>query len=220
MINIIGDSIAAGEGSSLCVDTEELIFVGHKPFYRKKAPHSWWGLLAERFEGEEHKVTFRNNGCCGAYSYEILEYLDELVTEEDDVIMLLLGLNDRKRIDGMKELAQNMACIIDKLLKWKKKVIVLTPNPSAYANEHQPNRLYHTEEVVQILKEVAARKKVDLIDQYQYIMDYLAVHNKQIEELIYHEGKGDGLHPSDSVQQLMYENVLQYFKRSSKGRES
>ena len=105
-----------------------------------------------------------------------------------------------------------MACIIDKLLQWKKKVIVLTPNPSAYANEHQPNRLYHTKDVVQILKEVAACKMVDLIDQYQYINDYLAAHNKRIEDFIYHEGEGDGLHPSDSVQQLMYENVLQYFE--------
>ena len=44
-INIIGDSIAAGGGSTGGHKTEQLIFEDSKPFFRRVAPNSWWGLL-------------------------------------------------------------------------------------------------------------------------------------------------------------------------------
>ena len=76
-IKIIGYSIAAGAGSSMSHNTEELIFEeeGTKLF-RRVAPNSWWGLLEQYLRNNYVKCTVENKGCG--------EFLKELkLTEED-----------------------------------------------------------------------------------------------------------------------------------------
>ena len=150
-----------------------------------------------------------NNGCGGAYSYQIKEHLETLVSHEDDIVFVLLGLNDRKRTDGLKELKENLDNIIERLIAWKKTVVLLTPNPSVHSNEYYENRIYHTEQIVEIIKDVAVNKGVLLIDSYQFILDYLTAHNQKIDDIIFNaDGVGDGLHPGDFVQKLMFENII------------
>ena len=63
--------------------------------------------------------------------------------------------------------------------------MILTPNPSVHSNEYYENRIYHTDQVVEILKEVAANKGVLLIDNYQFVLDYLTAHGQIIDDIIY-----------------------------------
>ena len=209
-INIIGDSIAAGVGSTGAYKTEQLIFDDTKQFFRRVAPNSWWGLLEAYLKKKNSTLTVINNGCGGAYSYQIKNHLDEIISEEDDVVFILMGLNDRKRKDGMTELKENSEKILDELISRGKIVVVLTPNPSVHSNEYYDNRLYHTDEVVEILKRVAKDRCVQCIDLYQYIFNYLKDHNQKIEDIIFDpDGVGDGLHPGDFVQKLMCEKVIE-----------
>ena len=96
-IKIIGDSIAAGGGSTGGYKTEQLILEDGKQFFRRVAPNSWWGLLEAYLKKKNSTLTVTNNGCGGAYSYQIKNHLDEIVSEEDDIVLILMGLNDRKR---------------------------------------------------------------------------------------------------------------------------
>ena len=85
----------------------------------------------------------------------------------------------------------------------------VTPNPSVHSNEYYENRLYHTDEVVEILKGVAKDRCVQCINLYRYIINYLKNHNQKIEEIIFNlDGVGDGLHPGDFVQKLMFEKII------------
>lgn len=209
-ISIIGDSIAAGAGSTGSYKTEQLIFEDTKQFFRRVAPNSWWGLLEAYLKKKNSTLTVINNGCGGAYSYQIKNHLNEIISEEDDVVFILMGLNDRKRKDGMTELKENSKKILDELISRGKIVVVLTPNPSVHSNEYYDNRLYHTDEVVEILKRVAKDRCVQCIDLYQYILNYLKDHNQKIEDIIFDpDGVGDGLHPGDFVQKLMCEKVIE-----------
>ena len=211
-INIIGDSIAAGAGSTGSYKTEQLIFEDDKQFFRRVAPNSWWGLLEADLKKKNSTLTVTNNGCGGAYSYQIKNHLDEIISEEDDIVLILFGLNDRKRKDGMTELKENSEKILDKLISLGKTVVVLTPNPSVQSNEYYENRFYHTDEVVRILKGVAEDRCVQCIDLYQYILDYLEDHNQKIEEIIFNpDGGGDGLHPGDFAQKLMFKKIKAVF---------
>ena len=208
-INIIGDSIAAGAGSTGAYKTEQLIFEDTKQFFRRIAPNSWWGLLEAYLKKKNATLTVTNNGCGGAYSYQIKNHLEDIISEEDDIVFILMGLNDRKRKDGRNELKENSEKILDELISRGKMVVVLTPNPSVYSNEYYENRLYHTDEVVEILRKVAKNKCVRLIDLYQYILDYLNDHNQKIDDIIFNpDGVGDGLHPGDFVQKLMFEKII------------
>ncbi|MCM0650280.1 SGNH/GDSL hydrolase family protein [Clostridium swellfunianum] len=210
-IKIIGDSIAAGAGSSMSYRTEDMIFEedGTK-FFRRVAPNSWWGLLEKYLRQNYSAVTVENKGCGGAFSYQIKKHLDDLISREDKLVFLLIGLNDRKRINGMEELKSNCASIVDELISDGKIVVLLTPNPSVHSNEYYSNRIYHTNEVVEILRDVAKSKSIPLVDNYKYIMEYLERNKLVIDDIIYGDGCGnDGLHPSDYVQRLMFQNLIE-----------
>ena len=208
-INIIGDSIAAGVGSTDGYKTEQLIFEDNKPFFRRVAPNSWWGLLEAYLKNKNSALTVINNGCGGAYSYQIKNHLNEMISEDDDIIFMLMGVNDRKRKDGMTELKKNSERVLDELISRGKIVVVLTPNPPVHSNEYYENRLYHTDEVVEILREVVKDRCVQFIDLYQYILNYLKDHNQKIDDIIFNpDGVGDGLHPGDFVQKLMFEKII------------
>jgi lysophospholipase L1-like esterase len=210
-IKIIGDSIAAGAGSSMSYKTEELIFEedGTK-FFRRVAPNSWWGLLEQYLRDNYLTCAIENKGCGGAFSYQINKYLDTLISSDDKLIFILMGLNDRKRRNGMKELKTNCECVVDQLISKGKMVVLLTPTPSVYSNEYYPNRIYHTNEVVGILRCIADSRKILLVDNYKYIMEYLTKNQLMIDDIIYGEGCGnDGLHPSDHVQKLIFQNLIE-----------
>lgn len=88
-------------------------------------------------------------------------------------------------------------------------MILLTPIPSVQSNEYYPNRLYHTDEVVGIIRNLAASKNIQLVDNYKYITEYLEAKQLVIDDIIY--GKGcvnDGLHPSDFMQKLIFKNIV------------
>ncbi|MDF2538050.1 MAG: hypothetical protein K0S76_1071 [Herbinix sp.] len=210
-IKVIGDSIAAGGGSSMSYRTEELIFEddGTK-YFKKVAPNSWWGLLEKYLRDNYNASTIENKGCGGAFSSQINKHLDTLISSEDNMVFILMGLNDRKLTNGMEELKINCECVIDKLVNKGKIVVILTPTPSVHSNEYYPNRIYHTDNVVSILRGVADNREILLIDNYQFVMEYLKKNRLKIDNIIYGEGCGnDGLHPSDHVQKLIFQNLIQ-----------
>jgi lysophospholipase L1-like esterase len=200
-IKIIGDSIAAGAGSSMSYKTEELIFEEDEiKFFRRVAPNSWWGLLEQYLRDNYITCTVENKGCGGAFSYQINKYLDTLISNDDNLVFVLMGLNDRKLTNGIEELKTGKGKI----------VVLLTPTPSVHSNEYYPNRIFHTEEIVGILRDIADNRKILLIDNYKYIMEYLAKNQLVIDDIIYGDGCGnDGLHPPDYVQKLIFHNLIE-----------
>lgn len=209
-INIIGDSIAAGIGSSDCVRTDYTIFTAKGHDYKRRiAPNSWWGLFADYLSDNFPKTTVINNGCGGVNSSQILSHIDSLINRDDDIIFLLFGCNDRKRKNGMDELYKNTKRIVDIIRAKKKKVILFTPTPSTEENENYENRIYHTDEVVRVLKTVAEEKNVMVVDNYYYVKHYLSSTSQVIDDIIFCEGgMNDGLHPGDVVQKLIYKNLM------------
>ena len=202
-IKILGDSIAAGEGCSLFRRTTEVLMkYDTTEYFRCEAPNSWWGLLALK------GYPIKNYGCCGAFSYQIREHLDKFLEPEDDVVLILLGLNDRKRPDGMTELRENMTYIVNRIKELGKTPIIMTPLPSTEESEYRPSRIHHTEDVVKVLREVAGETETTLIDNYEYMQEHLKANKLKPEDILLGEGCfNDGLHPADNAQRLIYENV-------------
>lgn len=209
-IKIIGDSLASGAGSSMSYLTQDLIFEDEgTKYFRRVAPNSWWGLFEQYLYNNYTASTVENKGCGGAFSFQVNKYIDTLVSSDDDLVLILGGMNDRKRMNGMEELRTNLEYLVDYLISIGKKLILLTPIPSVHSNEYYPNRLYHTDEVVEIIRDLAASKNIQLVDNYKYITEYLEVNQLVIDDIIYGEGcANDGLHPSDIVQKLIYKNIV------------
>ncbi len=210
-IKVIGDSIAAGGGSSMSYRTEELIFEDEGTKYFKiAAPNSWWGLLEKYLQDNYIACTIENKGCGGAFSCQINKYIDTLIANDDNLVFILMGLNDRKIENGMEKLKVNCECVVDKLVSKGKMIVILTPTPSVHSNEYYPNRIYHTDNVINILRDVADSRKILLVDNYQFVMEYLKINKLNIDDIIYGDGCGnDGLHPSDYVHKLIFQNLIQ-----------
>ena len=113
-INIIGDSLAAGAGSSDSYSTEEVILHdGDDVFVRRAAPNSWWSRFQNYIDDKYPGCTVVNNGCGGAFSFQLKNHLPSVFQEDkDDIIFLFLGANDRKRVNGMDELRSNLTWMI------------------------------------------------------------------------------------------------------------
>lgn len=198
-------------GSSMSYLTQDLIFEdGGTKYYRRIAPNGWWGLFEQYLHNSYTASTVENKGCGGAFSFQINKYIDTLVSSDDDLVFILGGMNDRKRMNGMEELKTNFEYLVDYLISIGKKLILLTPIPSVHSNEYYPNRLYHTDDVVGIIRDLAVNKNIQLIDNYKYITEYLAINQLVIDDIIYGEGcANDGLHPSDYVQKLIFKNIVE-----------
>lgn len=203
-INIIGDSIAAGQGcSSFCHTNEVILDLGDKIWCRSKAQNSWSALLEQDLKSIYPDLKLINNGCCGADSTQILKGLDQLYHQED-LILLLVGANNRKIPNGMEQLRLDLVSMIQYFKKHGSQVVLMTPPPSTLKNESQPNRLYHLDEVTKIIRDTALQFDLLYVDCYALILEYSNLHSQTIEELMEESGcLSDGLHPTDKVQAMM-----------------
>lgn len=208
-IKIIGDSIAAGEETSDFKELDStLIKVDNINFKNVQTKKSWGALLNEYLNKENKNIVLNNNGCCGMNSTQLRENINKLVSEKDDIVFILIGLNDRKRENGLNELYSNLKYIINHLRD--KKIILMTPTISTKENENKPSRIYHTIDIIKIIRKISKEENIKLIDNYKNIENYLKENNLEIYKIMIKENcLNDGLHPTDLVHKLIFENILE-----------
>lgn len=128
---------------------------------RRIAPNSWWGSFETYLKDKFPGCTLENNGCGGASSGQLRNGIEQLFCEDrDDIIFLFFGANDRKRENGMQELRDNLSWMIRFFREKGKEMVVFTPTPSTVMNEAYVNRLYHMEDVANIIIDVAEKEGV------------------------------------------------------------
>lgn len=147
-----------------------------------------------------------NNGCSGINSTQLRAHLTELIEKDDDVILLMIGTNNRKLPNGMVVLFHDLIDIMKRLKAMNKKVILMMANPVTSEDDHYVNRLFKQEDVNEVLKKVAMQSNVTFINYYEYIHRYMNQTGESIESLMIH---GDGLHPTDKVHKLMFKHLIE-----------
>lgn len=209
-VNIIGDSIAAGMGCSAGYATEETLLVhGADRYTRWAAPNAWWVTLSRYLTEKFPGTHLENHGCSGIYSYQLLAGIQQVTSGKEDIILILVGANDRKREQGKAELEQGLCEMIDRFRAQGAVPVLISPNPSTANNEMNPSRLFHIEDVVNIIQYVAWKKDVLYADCYGAVLAYMENKGCTIDELMTQPGcMSDGLHPTDRVQEIMAGCVL------------
>ena len=209
-VNIIGDSIAAGMGCSGGHPTEETLLVcGDDRYTRWYAPNAWWVTLSRYLSEKFPGTHVENHGCSGIYSYQLCAGLGQVVSGKEDIVLILVGANDRKREHGREELEQGLCGMVDRFRAQGAIPVLISPNPSTVHNEMHPSRLFHMEDVVNIIQYAAWKKDVLYADCYGTVLGYMADKGCGIEELMTQPGcMSDGLHPTDRVQEIMADCIL------------
>lgn len=210
IINLVGDSITAGGGSSDDSRSGEIfITIDGTDFKRQMGQKCWASRLAKHIQERFPKSHVTNSGCSNITSTQLKDNLLSLCNKTQDIILIMIGANDRKQINGMTDLYNNLIYIVKHLKNENNEVILMSPNPSTPKNQAYSNRLYTMEDVNNVIKNVAEEEKVQFISNYDYISMYLMNSSRTIEDLMVGKNEQlDGLHPPDEAHYLIYRNII------------
>jgi len=146
------------------------------------------------------KVSFKNWAITGATAEFLRYYIGDLIEEEDTLILIQIGTNDRL-LPNKHQLKNNLMAIIDYILEQGKDILLLGSIPMS---DNTENLNFTTAEVNVILKETAKLYNSELIDCHNFF--------KKLEkngQLILGDEFLDEIHPTQKVHQKLYECIWQ-----------
>lgn len=140
-----------------------------------------------------------NWGISGATTESIVTWLDQLIENNDDVIIMQIGTNDRV-FNDISVTLNNLKIIIDYLKRNKKELILSCSLPIGETNSN----LYNTKmsNIMSSISKIANENGIGFINHYNYFSMLCKEKGITIETYL-----GDGLHPNDGGYDLMYCNA-------------
>lgn len=203
-IKLLGDSITYGACGTGCQSNgDEIGTTGYK---RNPNGYCWANLFRDLMESK-HNCTVINNGIGGKTSSYLVTNLSQLVDDEDDIVILMIGTNDR--FGGtMQKLHDNIITIYNYCMEKGAELVLMSCIPEAYENEHQTTdipyiRKFHMEDVSDVYMKLGNALRMEYVELYQYILQYARSHNIPHSSMYV-----DGTHPTDATYKLMYEHIV------------
>lgn len=212
-IKLLGDSITHGVGGTGFQQNGEHI-VGD--FYRNPDGYCWAKLFKEHMEAQ-YSCTVTNNGCSGTNIQFTIEYFDQLVDADDDLIICTIGTNNRHQHmeDLPKHTVQehkdifysNILKLHEQFQKAGKDVIFVANIPASAENEKDgPDywRLIHMNDINALYTKAAEECGFPLISMYSAFLAYCESSGIEYDSLL-----ADGLHPNDAGFAVMFRLLLE-----------
>ncbi|WP_141431897.1 SGNH/GDSL hydrolase family protein [Bacillus sp. 03113] len=205
-IKLIGDSITHGVGGTGWQQNGEQI--GSTSFYTSPDSYCWGNLLRD-YLYEKFSCTVKNWGTTGRTSSFLLSNLSTLVEADDDVIICMIGTNDRNASNNTtkQEYYDNLIAIGNYVRGLDKEIIFMSSIPASIANETDVGnpKNYHMEDVDHIVMSVATYFDMEYISLYKNFMNYCDLKDITIDSLL-----ADGLHPNDQGYGIMFNIVTDH----------
>ena len=201
-IKLLGDSITAGYGGTNFDDSESgggtFLFRGH---YQNLDGECWANSLKSYVESKFTNVTVKNYGVTGAKSADLNTFFEitPLVDNNDDVVIVMIGTNDRGDSNAKQTLYNNLVTLYGKIKAMNKKMIIMANIPASVTNETTHNLNMHMEDVDMVVNTFAINNNVPYISVYKLFIEYCKYAGVTIDSLL-----GDGLHPNDAGYDVMF----------------
>lgn len=203
-IVLIGDSITHGMGSSdfaQSTDPDDFLFnAGSFPQYRNYGVKCWGGMLKTYLE-DKFNCSVTNNGASGATSQQLVDNWDAIVSADDDVIICMIGTNDRGRT--LSNTYQNIVAIYERAQANGQRVIFMAAPPTSVENEAQFT-VCHMEDIDNLYSYANNALNVGYVSIYKEFLNYCRDTGTEVDTLL-----ADGIHPNDTGYRLMFEIVLE-----------
>lgn len=203
-IKLIGDSITAGVGGTgydASADGGGVLLWNNT--YTNVKGTCWANMLKSYWE-KKYGCTVLNYGYSGISSTHIISHIDTLVEDSDDVVVCMIGTNDRNgsQNTNLTDYIAKMYQIVN-LVKAKGKDIILMANiPASVNNEVNTPRVFHMEDVDNAVAYVAAQNAMEYVSVYKLFTEYCKYTGTSIDSLL-----SDGLHPNDKGYGVMFELI-------------
>ena len=208
-VKLIGDSITQGVGSS-DYDASGEVVISDNPtaWSRNVGTKSWAAMFQARVANES--VSVINNGVRGCSTHQILYYWDQLIDGDEDIVIVMLGTNNRTTADNAT-FSYTKQSFYDELQKIKNtleangsEVIFMSAPPASASNESQSGIHFHMNDVDDVIAKFAADNNMEYISLYKKTLDYMQFSGAELSDLL-----ADGLHPNDKLHALMYGWIIE-----------
>lgn len=203
-IFLCGDSITAGVGSSgyntnngalILTDTSN-----HSYYEANHISNSWANLFRRFITRLNSNNTFFNGGIEGKHVNFFEENKNAYITTNKDVIVCMLGTNDRGEYENVEEFRVGYTEYLEFLDSKCNFLIVMTPTPLNADYDKQENFTQY--EGVQAVREICKEKNYFLIDNYTNIYEMAYLKNFREIDIM-----SDSAHPNDKGYSLIWENI-------------
>lgn len=223
-IKLLGDSITQGSGSTGYVEWNDGTYTirgngenypeadenykvgdylgsrGSIKWYESTTGSGWGQLIKQYFESK-YNCLVKNYGMGGATTDDIISNLETLVNENDTLITLMIGTNDRRSL-SKEDYMFNVRTIIDTLKAQGKEIVIISP-PPLKASIDASSTHFHAEDINNMLSCIAQEYDLRFISVFNEIMKYCEYTGKEITEFL----NTDGTHPNDSGYELMFKII-------------
>ena len=212
-VKLLGDSITHGVGGTGFAQNGDPIV---EKFARNPDGHCWANLFKEYMQ-KHYDCIVTNNACTGTTIEFILEHFDKLVDDQDDLIICMIGTNNRHQYfydspkhtpeEHLEEFYQNILKLHERFISSGKPVIFMAGIPASAENEEDGEdywRLFHMDDVCAAYKKAANELGFSLISMYDLFLDYCKTNKITVDSLLC-----DGLHPNDTGYEVMFQLMKQ-----------
>ena len=212
-IKLLGDSISHGVGGSGFQMTKDTI-IGE--FGRNPNGYCWAKRFKEHIEGI-YNASVANNACAGTTIGFIIQYIDTLVSTDDEFVICTIGTNNRHQYvkagprRSREEYEQNfytgLLKLNELLCERNKKVIFVANIPVAPECERDyPEALWyiiHMDDINTLHKRAQEVTGFTLISLYELFSEYMKKNDLGFGDLF-----TDGVHPNDKGYDIVFELLL------------
>lgn len=205
-----GDSITHGVGGTNFAQDGDTILTTPGRTWKRNPNGYCWAKMFKQYIEANYNATVINNGCTGSNSTVWNGYKDTLIPADADLLILMIGTNDRNGSDTLttKESVlnnyhSNLLSIVSHCKAQGTDVILMSPIPATAANEEEAGRIVHCFELDAVVKRVASEYNLEYVNLYNGIYYHLQENGLDLSTLL-----GDGLHPTNEMYRLMYYKIL------------
>lgn len=224
-IKVIGDSITHGvggtgfqqtygDGNVICI-IDEMPGSNGVSFKVNTKGECWANSFKKYIETKYPYVTVNCWGTRGMSAHSWLtrghtennvfkNCLEQLITDEDELVICMIGTNDRSQGANIEEFALNMTTVINYILGKGKKLLLMSSLPASLSNENDGTQHFHMEDVNNLLCNFANNYNLWFVSLYNEVNKYLRNSKTSLNSIL-----GDGLHPNDEGYDLMYKVLLE-----------
>ena len=196
-IKIIGDSITAGYGGT-GYNCDGQVIYGN---YRVNASGHCWANSIKQYLESTFSCTVSNFGITGINSIEMVNHLSDLIKSDDDIIICMIGTNNRLLTDGNTQLKKDLITIYNYVKNINKEIIFMSSIPATI--EDDKTRYLEMKDIDNVFMITCSELNIEYISLYKLFIEYL-----ENKDFILSEVLSDTVHPNDIGYDIMYYLVL------------
>lgn len=197
-IKLTGDSTTAGQGGTGYSADGEIIFGS---YYVNENGHCWANSLRDYFHSK-FNCSVKNYGISGSTSKRIADNISNIVSDSDNILICMIGLNDRRSESGLSlnNLYNNLQTILNYCSTRNISTIFISCIPTSVENDGSENKVFHCEDIDNVMMKFSNDNNIEYISLYKLFTEYCETRNITIDSLLC----SDGLHPNDNGYDVMF----------------